>query len=110
MEINPNIPYYIEKEGKRIVLSPINDNYKRNESMPFSILKHCESLLHEVEDDFVDFCNKYDAYVRGHGERFYEQVYFEGIPFSECADYTLSLDVVNMKVNWFCINSKPPYI
>ena len=38
MEINPNIPYYIEKEGKRIVLSPINDNYKRNESMPFSIL------------------------------------------------------------------------
>ena len=78
--------------------------------MPFSILKHCESMLYEVEDDFVDFCNKYDEYVRGHGERFHEQVYFEGIPFTECADYTLSLDVVNKKVKWFRIDSKSPYI
>lgn len=109
-EINPNIPYYIEKEGRRIVLSPINDDNKRSESMPFSILKHCESMLHEVEDDFDDFCNKYDKYVRAHGERFREQVYFEEIPFSECIDYTLSLDVVNKKVNWFRINSKSPYI
>lgn len=110
MDINPHVPYYIEKEGRRIVLSPINDDNKRSESMPFSILKHCESMLHEVEDDFDDFCNKYDKYVRAHGERFREQVYFEEIPFSECIDYTLSLDVVNKKVNWFRINSKSPYI
>lgn len=106
MDINPNIPYFIEKEGRRIVLSPINDDNKRDLSMPFSILKHCESMLHEVEDDFVEFCSKYDQYVVGHGDRFYEQVCFEDIPFSECSDYSLCLNVVNKKVDWFRISSK----
>lgn len=106
MEINPKIPYFIEKEGKRIVLSPINDDDKRDASMPFSILKHCESMLHEAEDDFVEFCSKYDQYVEGHGERFHEQAYFKDIPFSECEDYTLCVNIVNMKVDWFQINSK----
>lgn len=110
MDINPNIPYYIEKEGRRIVLSPINDDNKRSDSMPFSILKHCESMLHEVEDEFDCFCNKYDEFVRAHGDRYHEQVYFDEIPFSECLDYTLSLDVVNKKVNWFRINCKSAYI
>ena len=106
MDINPNIPYFIEKEGRRIVLSPINDDNKRDLSMPFSILKHCESMLHEVEDDFIEFCSKYDEYILAHGDRHYEHVYFENIPFSECSDYSLSLNVVNTKVDWFRINSK----
>lgn len=110
MDINPNIPYFIEKEGKRIVLSPINDDNKRDLSLPFSILKHCESMLHEVEDDFINFCEKYDLYVKGSGERYREQVYFDEIPLAECVDYSLSIDVRDMKVYWFRINSKSPYI
>lgn len=106
MDINQNTPYYIEKEGKRIVLSPINDDNKRDLSMPFSILKHCESMLHEAEDDFSNFCKKYDEYVIAHGDRYYEQVYFEDIPFSECQNYTLCLNVVNKKVDWFRVNTK----
>lgn len=106
IELNPNIPYYIEKEGDTIVIRAINKSGKKSDSMPFSILKHCESMFHEVEDDFIGFCQKYDEYVRAHGDRFYEQVYFEEIPFPECSDYSLSMNVRDRKVNWFSINTK----
>lgn len=65
------------------------------------VLKLAKMTLDEVEDRFEEFLHDNSKYVEAHGDKHYEQVYFNNIPIKK--DYTLSMNVVNKEVEAFSI-------
>jgi hypothetical protein len=65
------------------------------------VLELAKMTLDEVEDRFEEFLHDNSKYVEAHGDKHYEQVYFNNIPIKK--DYTLSMNVVNKEVEAFSI-------